>query len=68
MNLKEQEKKLDDLLELLEIDFYSDEVFVICGAMNDYENKEGKKFYGYNSMKKNSIDNLLILTFGIFLI
>ena len=58
MNLKEQEKHLDDLLELLEIDFYSDEVFVLCGSMNDYENKEGKKFYGYNSMKKNLIDKV----------
>lgn len=56
MDLIAQEKQLDELLNLMEVDFFEDETFVICGGMNDYTDKRGKEHYGLLSMLKKGID------------
>jgi len=55
MVLKDQEAILDKLIDCLEIDMYSDETFVITGAMKDYNGKKGLK----TLINENSPDDII---------
>lgn len=55
--IKAEQAKLENLLETLNIDLFEDKPFVICGLMNGYTNKDGKKVKGIKELWKELNNN-----------